>query len=91
MMTHSAQGDLPGADQRRQRCKQGDATLLQKCLQLVPTSSIKAGVKNAHDPRKAGERYRNLSNGDEYLLIDHFIYLAIYTNLLTTSHFHTDV
>ena len=57
----------------------------------MPTSRIKTTIKNANDPGETGQGYRNLSNGYEYLLIDHFTYLAIYTNLLTTLHLHTDV
>ena len=57
----------------------------------MPTSRIKACVKNANDPGETGQRYRNLGNGDQYLLIDHFIFLTINTALLTTIRLHAEV
>ena len=48
-------------------------------------------LKNANDPGETGQRYRNLRDGYEYLLIDHFIFLVIYTNLLITFRLHTDL
>ncbi len=71
-------------------------------MQTALSRSVKAGFLTrpgaAHQARhyrcqqcrQPGERYRNLSDGYEYLLIDHFIYLTVCTNLLTTICLQTD-